>query len=205
MEFTEFKKEIVHISRRVVIKAAPEIKTIGGVYVIGDDKLLVAAVVVCDYNSLEVKEVQTYVLRNPLPHIVNYDALRVIPAMIEAYNLLENEPDLLLVQGVGVAHPKGCGVASHLGVLLNVPTIGVSERLVGEVKVGKVYYEGRLVGVEFKTRDHANPVIVTVGHFVEVSDLKGILEKVVCYPHKLPEPLYLARKKAKKLFLQEKV
>ncbi|MEK6846495.1 MAG: endonuclease V, partial [Nanoarchaeota archaeon] len=167
---------------------------------------LLACVVVCEFPSLKVLEQKTYLLHDPLPYQPGFRAYREMPAMIEAYNLLEQEPDVILVKGEGILHPRRLGIASHLGLSLNKPTIGVSQNLVlGKLEQGKIFFNNEICGFEVKTREYANPVYVTPGHLITLGSVLNIVAKTIVFPHKMPEPLHLAHKLMRKSVKGEKV
>jgi len=200
MDLTELKKEQYRLAKRVVLEDGfNELRTIGGVEcVVSEDKLL-ASVVVCEYPSMKIIEEKSFLLNDPLPYRPGFTAYRELPAMVEAVNLLEQEPDLLLVKGSGIIHSRNLGVASHLGLALNLPTIGVTDKLsLGNVEEGKIFSKNVHLGFEIVTREHAKPVYVSPGHQVSLATVKDILPKTIHYPHKMPEPLHLAHKFGKK-------
>lgn len=200
MDIFELKKEQQKLVSKIVLRDAfTKIKTIGGAECLSLGDKLLASVVVCEYPSMKVLEHKTYLLFDPLPYRPEYEAYREMPALIEAYNLLEQEPDLLLVKGSGIAHPRGIGVASHLGLALNKSTIGISNKLsLGTVRGGKIIIGTNLVGFVIKTRKHSNPVYASPGHLVSLGTVLSVVQECIRYPHKLPEPLHLSHKLAKK-------
>jgi len=150
----------------------------------------------------------TFIVREArFPYIPGYLTFREGPAIIDALNDLKTKPDLILVDGQGIAHPKGIGIASHLGVLLDTPTIGCAKsRLIGEheepgVKKGfwsPLRYNDRTVGVVLRTRDAVKPLFVSPGHKI---DLKTSVEIVLgCTgKYRIPEPLRTADSLTKKI------
>ena len=111
-----------------------EIKTVAGVDVgFEDDNTITrAAIAVLDFETLELKE--SAIARRPttFPYVPGLLSFREIPAVLEAMLKLESVPDLLLCDGQGIAHPRRFGIAAHLGLLTNIPSIGVAKsRLVG--------------------------------------------------------------------------
>lgn len=201
MDLVELKREQQRLARKVILTDSfTTIKTIGGIVctVINNNKIL-ASVVICDFPSYELKEKATFILNDPLPYKPEFIAYREMPAMIEAYNLLQEDPDILLVQGSGILHSRKCGIASHLGLALNIPTIGVTEFLpVGTIEKGNIILGNDIAGFEIKTKEYANPIYASPGHSISISTVLNIISQTIKTPHKMPEPLHLAHKIAKK-------
>src|SRR3989344_2790678 len=185
MDLLELKREQLKLSSKIVLQDSfSDIRTIGGATCLQMGEKLVASVVVCEFPSLKMKEPKTAVLTNPLPYKTGYLAYREMPALIEAYNQLEQEPDVLLVRGNGILHPRRLGMASHLGLALNKSTIGVTEKLLmGKVEQGKVTFNGEILGFEITTKEHANPVYASPGHLVTLGSVLNIVSKTIIFPH----------------------
>ncbi|MBT6774758.1 endonuclease V [Candidatus Woesearchaeota archaeon] len=200
MDLYELKREQAKLARKIQLHDDfDKVKTIAGIDCVPTENSVLAAVVVCKYPSLEFVEKKTYSLSNPLPYRAGFQAYREMPAIIEAYNLLDEEPDVILVNGLGVNHPRKFGMAAHLGLALNKPTIGVTQKLpFGKVENGKIFDQRDHVGFEIKTREHANPVYVAPGHLITLGSTLNIVSKTIQFPHKMPEPIHIARKVAKK-------
>lgn len=201
MDLIELKREQQKLARKIVLTDTfTTIATIGGIVctVIDNTKIL-ATVVVCDFPSYELKEKASFILHDPLPYKPEFIAYREMPAMIEAYNLLQEDPDLLLVQGSGILHSRRCGIASHLGLALNIPTIGVTEFLpVGMIEKGNIILDNQVAGFEIKTREYANPLYISPGHHISLGSVLHLISQTIKTPHKMPEPLHLAQKIARK-------
>lgn len=112
------------------------------------------------------------------PYVPGFLGFREVPALVAAWDWLAVKPDLLLVDGHGIAHPRGVGVASHLGLVLDWPTAGVAKsRLVGEDPPlpdlpgaqAPLLWKGRQIGVVLRTRRGANPLYISVGHRVSLA------------------------------------
>ena len=104
-----------------------------------------------------------------------------------------------MVAGEGILHPRKFGIASHLGLVLNKPTIGIADKLIcGEIKSGKVFIHKDLSGFEIKTRQHSNSIYASPGHLISLGYVLNIVSRVIKYPHKMPEPIHLANKMARK-------
>ena len=200
MDLLELKKEQLKLAPKIVLKDNfTRIKTIGGIDCVAVGQKLLACVVICEFPSLKILEAKTYCLDNPLPYRPAFEAYREMPAMIEAYNQVQQEPDVLLVDGAGILHPRRLGLASHLGLALNRATIGVSDSLpIGRVEKGKIFLGTDVVGFEITTREFSNPIYVSPGHLVSLGTVLNLIGQLIRQPHKLPEPLYLAHKMAKR-------
>lgn len=196
----ELKREQHRLSRRVLLRDNfDKIKTIGGTECIAMGDKLLAVVTLLEFPSLKLIEKQTYLLDQPLPYKIGFQAYREMPAIIEAFNKLENEPDVLLVKGMGINHPRKFGIASHLGIALNIATIGIiAKSTTGKVEKGKIMLNNDLVGFEIKTKEHANPVYASPGSNITLGSVLDVVSKSINFPHKLPEPMHIAHKIAKK-------
>ncbi len=156
----------------------------------------IAGVVVYRYPDLQEVERQSARRRIDFPYIPGLLAFREIPILLEAFSRLQVLPDLVLVDGQGVAHPRGLGIASHLGLWLERPTIGCAKsRLVGEYdeplpSAGSrtpLRLHGRVVGAVLRTRDRVQPIFVSPGHLI---DLEGAVRVVLacCDGFRIPKP-----------------
>lgn len=138
-----------------------------------DDDRLAAAVVVLDADTLEVVERVSAVGRAAFPYVPGLFAFRELPTLVTALERLTVEPDVLVCDGQGVAHPRRFGLACHLGVLTGLPAIGVAKQpLVGEyAEPGRerggwnpIRDGGEIVGRALRTQTGIKPVFVSVGH-----------------------------------------
>jgi deoxyribonuclease V len=175
-----------------------EIQFVAGVDVAYFDDKAVGAVVVLDYDTLKLVEWQTAVVPVKFPYVPTLLSFREIPPAVAAIRRLKSEPDVFLVDAHGLAHPFGCGFASHLGLAIGKPTIGAAKsRLVGEPREidGKMFlvHEGKVVGVVLTTKKGARPVYVSVGHLVSLSTAVEIVEHCV-RGSRIPEPLLVAHR-----------
>lgn len=159
-----------------------------------------AAVVVLAYATLDLVEVA--VARQPVrfPYVPGLLAFREIPPVLAAYRKLRCAPDLVLVDGQGVAHPRRFGLASHLGLILDLPTVGCAKkRYIGthadpgeEAGATTPLLDGdEVIGAVVRTRSRVKPLFVSIGHRV---DLAGAVRHVLhcARRYRLPEPLRLA-------------
>ncbi len=159
-----------------------------------------AAVVLLSYPDLQPVEQAVVEAPTTFPYVPGLLAFRELPVLIRAFEKLEGTPDLLLVDGQGYAHPRRFGIACHLGLLLDVPTIGVAKsRLVGEHDEpapaagsrAELRHEGELIGTVLRSRDGGRPLYVSPGHrigFAPAADWVLRLSR----GYRLPEPTRLA-------------
>ena len=201
MDLFEFKREQQRLATKVQLQNGfSTVTKVGGAACVAVGKNLLACVVVCELPSFTVVDKAFYLLHDPLPFQEGFGAYREMPAIIEAYNQLSVEPDVLFVEGEGIAHPRGLGIASHLGVVLKVPTIGVADRLhCGTVSEGKGLVLGEVRGFEVVTREFAKPVYVSPGNMVSLASALKFVTEMITHPHKMPEPIHLANKLARKM------
>jgi deoxyribonuclease V len=169
-------------------------------------ELIISAIVVLDYPSMDLMECASSVLRVEFPYIPGLLSFREAPAILKAFHELKTKPDLLVVDGCGINHPRYSGLATHVGVLLDIATIGVTKSLlcgdgelpsqVGEAQV--ITYHDKAVGYYLKSKTACKPIIIAPGHKVSLeTSLK--LTKSCLHAHKLPEPTRMAHLYANKL------
>ncbi|GAB4341771.1 MAG: deoxyribonuclease V [Candidatus Abyssubacteria bacterium] len=175
-----------------------KVRTVAGADVAYDKKTnrIYAVLVVLSFPSLESLEQSVVEGEASFPYIPGLLSFREAPLVTEAYERLSIAPDLLICDGQGVAHPRGLGLASHLGLLFGIPTIGCAKsRLCGEHRsvgpeVGNyasLKMDGKTVGAVLRTRKGVKPVYVSVGHMI---DLRGAMKMTLrcCAGYRIPEP-----------------
>ena len=157
-------------------------------------------VVTFSYPDLEQREVARAILPISMEYIPGLLSFREAPVLIDAMHQLRAMPDLLLVDGQGIAHPRRLGIASHLGVLLDLPTIGCAKSILrgkpGPIpdEVGaaaEMVDHGEVVGMALRTRRHANPMYISIGHRISLPT--AVAYVVACgRGYRLPEPTRIA-------------
>jgi deoxyribonuclease V len=159
-----------------------------------------AAVVVCELPSLAVVETAQAVRRARFPYIPGLFSFREIPPLLAAFARVRCEPDVLLFDGQGLAHPRRFGLACHAGLLLDRPSIGCAKSLlVGEHGIvprarggrAELVHEGEVVGLALRTREDVSPVYLSVGHRARLRSAADLV--LALTPRfRLPQPLRLA-------------
>ncbi len=199
MDLESLKRAQERLRKRLVLDDCFEkLELVGGVdvsYV--EDKGFCSAVVMT-LADLEPVEGKLFISTPKLPYVPNFLSFREAWFIIRTYELLKVKPDVLLVDGHGIAHPRSMGLASHVGILLDIPTIGVAKKpLVGEYSVpddagiSEVLLDGWAVGFVLKRKKYERPIFISPGHKVSLESSFKIVEKAI-RGYKLPEPLRLA-------------
>jgi len=182
-----------------------QVKTVAGadLAILKEEKKLVCGIIVFSYPELNEIERAWEVVDEEFPYIPGLLAFREAPAIIKTYKKLKEKPDVLILDGHGIAHPRGFGIACYVGVLLNIPTMGIAKkRLYGTHKEPRDIpgsYEslfstnGEQIGVVLKTKKKTKPVFVSIGHKIDLSTSKKIALTCV-RGYRIPEPTRLADK-----------
>ena len=171
------------------------VTTVAGVDASYRDGLACAAVVTLSYPELEVTEYATATRPVEFPYAPGLLTFREGPAVLEALDKLTSPPDLLIFDGQGLAHPRRLGLASHIGLLVDIPSIGCAKsRLCGQYKTpgperGRFTLltdKGETIGAVVRTRARVKPVFVSIGHRVDLpTSINYVLD--CCRGYRLPE------------------
>ncbi len=166
--------------------------------------LATGAVVVLEYPGLALVEVRAIGGELSFPYVPGLLSFREARHILAACETLETKPDMVIVDGQGIAHPRRIGLASHLGLFLDTPTIGCAKsRLCGRHdepgaepgSVADLVDDGETVGAVLRTRAGVKPVYVSVGHKIDLAQaVRWVLE--CCRGYRLPEPTRLAHQAA---------
>src|SRR5260370_10889668 len=164
-----------------------------------------AAVMLLSYPELEIVEQHVYEEPIRMPYIPGLLSFREIPCILGAFDLLKQQPELVMVDGQGIAHPRRLGIASHLGLWLDLPTIGCAKSILtghhgalSEAAGAWVPLEAdrEVIGAALRTRARVKPMIISLGHRISLeTSLRFVL--ACCRGYRLPEPTRLADKLSK--------
>jgi deoxyribonuclease V len=166
-----------------------------------DRDTVLAAVVVLTFPELEIVETRVKRGKVSFPYVPGYLSFREVPALLACLGKVRAAPDVLMCDAQGLAHPRGMGLATHVGILLDSPVLGCAKSvLYGEFeeparRKGSVSYmrggDGGVVGAAVRTRDGVKPVYVSVGNRIDLETSVDLVLK--CSPkYRIPEPLRLA-------------
>ncbi|ADY73725.1 Endonuclease V [Desulfurobacterium thermolithotrophum DSM 11699] len=162
----------------------------------------IGAFVVLSYPSLEVIEYAYEILEIKVPYIPSFLAFREIPLLIKTFRKLKNKPDIVIVDGHGIAHPRKLGIAAHFGIVEKVPTIGCAKKpLYGNFKEPcekKGCYEEiydpktkEILGYVLRTKNNVKPIYISPGNLITLTDTLSFMQTLKG-KYRIPEPTRLA-------------
>lgn len=171
------------------------------------ENILYAAVVIMQFTTLKIVDHYWEIAATQFPYVPGYLSFREAPIIVEIFKKISHPPDVLICDGQGIAHPRGLGLASHLGLFLNLPTIGCAKSvLVGDYKEpgpskgdqSPLIYQGKQVGVALRTRSRVKPIFISCGHKIGLSEAIRIILHV-SPRYRIPEPLRMAHRMVNEL------
>lgn len=187
------------VRRRIIPRGRVRPRLVAGADVAFDkhSQTAWACVVVFRFPSLEVVEQVVRRDRVSFPYIPGLLSFREAPALLRAFRKLRQEPDLIFIDGHGLSHPRGAGIACHIGVLLNRPVIGCAKSVLmgtfvapgmSRGSASHLYDRaGKIVGAAVRTRDRVKPVFVSIGHRISLRE--AVRLTLACGKgYRIPEP-----------------
>lgn len=161
-----------------------------------------AAAVIWDLQTKSIVEYHLASHVAPMPYIPGLLSFREIPAILEVITKIKRQPDVLIVDGQGIAHPRKIGIATHLGVLLDMPTLGCAKKVLygkyiepGLIKgaISPLMAKGEIIGNVIRTKNNVRPLIVSIGNKIDLVTATQLV--MLCNNgYRLPEPTRLADK-----------
>ncbi len=215
VDYREAKRLQEELSGKLILhnEGVPDdVRIIGGADISYSRKenLFFAAVILLEFSTMDIIEVSSVVEKAEFPYIPGLLTFREGPALLRAFKKIERAPDVIIFDGHGIAHPRGIGLASHIGLFLDIPTIGCAKkRLVGSTAdIGKerghythLIYKENVIGAALRTKKNVKPVFVSQGHRI---DLKEAIRITLASSrgYRLPEPTRKAHLTVNKLRLE---
>ncbi len=172
-----------------------------------------AAVVILDYDSMEILETATASGEVNFPYVPGLLSFRELPILLQAFRILETVPDVILADAQGIAHPRRLGLASHLGLWLDLPTIGCAKsRLCGEheepaPEMGAwtpLRDAGEIIGRVIRTKKRVQPLYISPGHKIDCQRATEIVLRC-SRGYRLPEPTRQAHLLSNRVRLEQEV
>ena len=185
------------------------IKTIAGADVsyAKESKLFFATVVLLAYPTMKIIEETSASENARFPYIPGLLTFREGPALLKAFQKLNHTPDAIVFDGQGIAHPRGIGLASHMGLILNIHAVGCAKtRLIGSYdQVGErvgdwtpLMSNNQLIGAVLRTKEKVKPVFVSQGYRIGLKRAVAVVLSC-CTGYRLPEPIRLAHLAGRRL------
>jgi deoxyribonuclease V len=195
--------------RIILKKTFSKVKTIGGgdVAYSRNENLLFGAIVVHSFPEMEILDAATADGKISFPYIPGLLSFREGPILIKAFQRLRLRPDIMIYDGQGIAHPRRIGLASHMGLWLDLPSIGCAKTpLLHEfISPGPsrgsfewIRREGKKIGAVLRTKDGVKPLFVSPGHQIDLLTSNQLILKS-CRGFRFPEPLRKAHQFAERL------
>ncbi len=184
----------------ILKKPCGKFQTVAGADVSYDkhsDRFFAGVVVFKINKNLEIIEYATTIGKAKFPYIPGLLSFREAPILLAAFKKLKNNPDVILFDGQGIAHPRFFGLASHMGFILDKPSVGCAKSwLVGEYNhvkntagaYSKLLYKKKIVGAVLRTKTNTSPVYVSPGHKTNLAFAIRIALKT-CRGYRIPEPI----------------
>ena len=167
------------------------------------ENLAFVAVILFSYPDFGVVEEVFSTAETTFPYRSGFLSFREAPPLMKAFERLSRIPDLIIFDGQGIAHPRGLGLAAHMGILLDIPTIGCAKtKLVGEYEpvgyekgsMSDLFYRQEIVGKVLRSKTGINPLFVSPGHQIGI-EMAARVVLSCCRNHRLPEPTRIAHNK----------
>ena len=155
-----------------------------------------AGIIVLQFPSLTPLSYALVQTEVTFPYVPGYLAFREVPALLQAWELLPQKPDVLIADGHGIAHPRRMGIATHFGVLTGQPTIGCAKKkLFGKYELPAdergaftyLYDKNEAIGAVLRTRPNVKPVFISPGNGLSIEDSLGIIKQCMG-KYRIPEP-----------------
>lgn len=207
-------EEAIRIQKSLKDRVIPkntfsQVKTIGGGDVAYSKKRdrLFGAIVVLSFSKMETIDIAMAYGKISFPYVPGLLSFREGPILIKTFQKLKIKPDLMIYDGQGIAHPRGFGLASHLGLWFDLPSIGCAKTpLLDEfISPGPskgsfelIQREGKEVGAVLRTKDEIKPLFISPGHGIDLlTSIQIIL--TACHGFRIPEPLRRAHQLSREI------
>jgi len=189
----KLREKQIRLSKKIkIIDYFDEIETVAGfdvAYPKNDFKKACAAAVITDYKTKKIVEKKTFFDTILFPYIPSYLSFREAPIIKKIMDNLENSPSVFMFDGNGILHNRRLGIASYMGVLNNIPSIGVAKKLlVGQLRANIIEYKNKKIGYSYLSNKRVkNPVYISPGHKISFDKALEIVKNVSEY--RIPQPI----------------
>ncbi|MGV3459382.1 MAG: deoxyribonuclease V [Flavobacterium sp.] len=168
-----------------------------------DSETVYAGIVVLSYPQMQVLSYSLIIAETKFPYVPQYLGFREVPALIEAWNQLPQKPDIMVLDGQGITHPREMGIASHFGVLTDQASIGCAKNMLTgnysplgleRFSQSEIIVDGGVKGYALRTKADVKPVYISPGHKISVKDSLEIMKNCTM-KYRIPEPTRHAHEK----------
>ncbi|NPA52918.1 MAG: endonuclease V [Aquificae bacterium] len=209
IDIKDLEKEQIRLSSKINLKdkiPPQKVKLVAGVDVTftniwTNPTTSIACITVFDIDTFELKDIVYAEKKIDFPYIPTFLAYRELPVILEAYKKLKIKPDVFLIDGQGILHPRMMGIASHFGVVTDEVSVGVAKsKLVGNFKEPEnkkfsakpIYIDKQLRGYAVRTRKNSKPLFISPGNNISVDSAVKVAIRSIKGDYKLPEPIRTA-------------
>ena len=199
IDLPNLEKEQVKLAKQLEIKdkidfsLADKFGAFSNVFI--KNKIL-SCIIVCNKNYEIIDRAYAFE-KIRFPYLAGFRSYRELPAMMIAFNKLNEMPDVVFIPGYGIAHPR-LGLASHFSISSGIPSIGVSNSIIDcdvkEKDGGDIIKDKKKIGKVFQIKPGSRPLYVSPGNLIKVDTSYNLCKQFVNLPHKFPEPIHLAKK-----------
>ncbi|MCD6154127.1 MAG: deoxyribonuclease V [Syntrophobacterales bacterium] len=174
--------------------------------------LFFAAVILLQFPTMEIIEKTSFSQRVNFPYIPGLLTFREGPALLKAFEKLNHRPDVVIFDGHGIAHPRGIGLASHMGLFLDMPTVGCAKKRLAGIydepgnEAGNYSYltlDGRSIGAVVRTKKKVKPIFVSQGHKISLQTAIDVALST-CAGYRLAEPVRMAHLEVNRIRLNHR-
>lgn len=175
-------------------------------------EVVYAGIIIFSYPDLKVLERSTVISKTKFPYISGLLAFREVPALLEAWDKLKIKPDVLVLDGQGIAHERRLGIATHFGIIANTPTLGCAKsRLAGRYEEpanemfaeSPMYDKGELIGTALKTKRNCKPVFISPGNMIDMRQSVDLIKNCI-KGYRIPEPTRQAHMLVNQVRIEDK-
>jgi deoxyribonuclease V len=196
------KEDQIKISKDIVLKDSQDFSLatrFGAIASVLVRNQIVSVALICD-EEFNIIEQQYFLDKIRFPYLYEFRSYREMSAMVEAFNKLSEKPDVVLISGHGLTHPR-LGLASHFSIFTGVPAIGIAEGLFESDKLDgeDIVRKTKKIGKVLYSKENSKPLFISPGSMISIKSAYEVCKKLVKEPHKLPEPLHLAQKYAREV------
>jgi deoxyribonuclease V len=201
IDLKKLEKEQKALAKGIVLKDSMDFSKVvklGGCASVFFQNKIISAIVVVDRDMAVIEE-KYFTDKIRFPYIPGFNSYRELPAILSCFQELEEKPEVMFISGPGTAHPV-LGLASHFSISTGIPGIGISDSAIeGEVNGEDLLINKKVVGKIVQTKPGSRPLIVSPGSMISVKSAYELTKKFVREPHKMPEPLRMAKTYAKRV------